>query len=67
MAGERSEAQKEADKRYREKRKSSVTHWATELKVDEATELDALIKSKGLNRAQFLRWAISQLKTSEKV
>ncbi len=57
----RTEAQKRADDKYREKNKANVTTWGTQLKKDEAASIDALIKSHGMNRAQFLRWATNKL------
>lgn len=62
---ERSEAQKAADKRYRDKRRASamVVNWSTELKTGEAAELNALIKARGMNKVQFLRWAKAKLET----
>lgn len=58
---ERSDAQKAADKRYREKVKSSVVKWGTQLKKEEAQGIDDIIHAHGMNRAQFLRWAAAQL------
>ena len=40
----RSEAQKAADKRYRETHKNDSIKWTTWLKPDEAAEIDAIIK-----------------------
>lgn len=57
----RSEAQKAADKRYREAHKNDLVSWGTKLPPAEAVEIDALLKSYGMNRAEFLRWAVSQL------
>jgi hypothetical protein len=58
----RSEAQKAADKRYRETHKSDLIKWATWLKPAEAAEIDAAIKASGKNKAEFLRWAVGELK-----
>lgn len=58
----RSEAQKKADKRYREKTKGQSITWATKLSPAEAEEIDAIIKSSGMNKAEFLRWASAELK-----
>lgn len=55
----RSAAQKAADKRYRETHKNVDISWGTRLKPDEAVELDAIIKESGMNRAEFLRWAVA--------
>lgn len=57
----RSEAQKAADARYRETHKNDSIKWATWLKPDEAAKIDAIIKSSGMNKAEFLRWAIGEL------
>ena len=63
----RSEAQKAADKRYRETHKTDSVKWATWLKPAEAAEIDAIIKNSGMNKAQFLRWASDELqKKNEK-
>lgn len=62
----RSEAQKAADKRYRETHKKNSIKWATWLKPAEAAEIDAMIKNSGMNKAEFLRWAISRLKNNGK-
>lgn len=58
----RSEAQKAADKRYRETHKKDSVTWGTKLTPAEAAEIDAIIKNCGMNRAQFLRWAAGELK-----
>lgn len=57
----RSEAQKAADKRYRETHKNNSIKWATWLKPAEAAEIDAVIKNSGMNKAEFLRWAVKEL------
>ena len=57
----RSEAQKKADKRYRETHKSDAVKWATWLKPTEAEEINAIIKQSGMNKAEFLRWAVNEL------
>lgn len=57
----RSEAQKAADKRYRETHKNDSIKWATWLKPAEAAEIDAIIKNSGMNKAEFLRWAVVEL------
>lgn len=62
----RSEAQKAADKRYRETHKTDSIKWTTWLKPAEAAEIDAIIKNSGMNKAQFLRWAASELKEKNK-
>ena len=62
----RSEAQKAADKRYRETHKNDSIKWTTWLKPDEAAEIDAIIKNSGMNKAQFLLWAAGVLKDKNK-
>ncbi len=62
----RSEAQKAADKRYRETHKKDSVTWGTKLTPAEAAEIDAIIKNCGMNRAQFLRWAAGELKQKNK-
>lgn len=62
----RSEAQKAADKRYRETHKKDSVTWGTKLTPTEAAEIDAIIKNSGMNRAQFLRWAAGELKQKNK-
>lgn len=58
----RSEAQKAADKRYREKVKSSKTTWGSQFNVEEAKQFDEVTKANGLNRARFIRWGIEELR-----
>lgn len=58
----RSDAQKAADKRYRETHKNVDVSWGTRLKHDEAAAIDGIIKQSGMNRADFLRWAVEQYK-----
>lgn len=62
----RSEAQKAADKRYRETHKKDSVTWGTKLTPAEAAEIDAIIKNCGMNRAQFLRWAAAELQQTNK-
>jgi len=58
----RSEAQKAADKRYRESHKNELTKWSTWFKPDEAKEIDAIIKASGMSKAEFIRWAVNKYK-----
>lgn len=57
----RSEAQKAADKRYRETHKGVDISWGTRLKPEEAEKIDAIIKANNMSRADFLRWAAEKL------
>lgn len=61
----RSEAQRAADKKYRDMHKNDTVRWCTWLKPEEAAAIDAVIKGKGLNKAQFLRWAADKLSKEE--
>lgn len=58
----RSEAQKAADKRYKETHKGESVTWTTKFKTAEAAEIDAVIKSSGMTRAEFIRWAVKEYK-----
>jgi len=62
----RSEAQKAADKRYRENHKTDLIKWCTWLKPDEAAAINEIIKNSGMNKAQFLRWAADKLTENKK-
>lgn len=57
----RSEAQKAADKKYRETHKNDSVKWATWLKPAECAEINEIIKKSGMNKAEFLRWAVKEL------
>lgn len=61
----RSEAQKAADKRYRETHKTDSVKWTTWLKPAEADEINGIIKKSGMNKAEFLRWAVKELQDSK--
>ncbi len=58
----RSEAQKAADRRYKETHKGESVTWTTKFKTAEAAEIDAVIKSSGMSRAEFIRWAVDKYK-----
>jgi hypothetical protein len=60
----RSEAQKAADKRYRETHKKNNVVWGTRLNPSDAEAIDNLLKEKGMNKAEFIRWAAEQLKNA---
>ena len=54
----RSEAQKAADKRYAEKTKGRYDRWTVYLLPDEMERIEAVVKSSGMSKADFLRWAV---------
>ena len=58
----RSEAQKAADKRYAEKIKDKHKQFAVNLKADEYERITAALSAAGMSKADFLRWAVEQLK-----
>lgn len=58
----RSEAQKAADRKYREAHKHESVKWGTRLKTEEAAEYDELLQQHGMTRADFIRWAVDELK-----
>lgn len=60
----RSEAQKAADKRYAEKIKDKHKQFAVNLKSDEYERVTVAIAQAGMSKADFLRWAVEQLKKS---
>lgn len=61
----RSEAQKAADKRYKETHKGEFITWTTKFKTAEAAAIDAIIKQSGMSRAEFIRWAVEQLEQKQ--
>lgn len=60
----RSDAQREADKRYREKHKGEELSWGTKFKPAEIAEIDAVIKQSGMSRAEFVRWAVKEYQST---
>lgn len=58
----RTEAQKRADKRYKDKNKGSEVTWATTLKPSDAEAVDNAIKKAGLSKAEFIRQTAKQLR-----
>jgi hypothetical protein len=62
----RSEAQKAADKRYRETHTSNQVTWTAHITPEEKTEFDELLKENALGKTEFLRIAIEKLKKSAK-
>ena len=61
----RSEAQKAADGRYREKTQGKYKHFVVNLKCDECDRIEAAISAAGLSKAEFLRRAVEQLKKKQ--
>lgn len=59
----RSEAQRKADKKYRETHKDKCVSWGTTLTPEDAAELERIRRKSGKGRAEFLRWATSRLKS----
>lgn len=57
----RSEAQKEADKKYRAKTKGAYANLAFPLKKEEKEEIEATLARYGVKKVEFLRWAIAEL------
>ena len=57
----RSEAQKAADKRYAKKINGKYERFAVNLLPDEYNSVCATIASAGMGKAEFLRWAVSEL------
>lgn len=58
----RSEAQKAADRRYKETHTDKTVSWGTRLNPTDAAELNAIVEQSGKGRADFLRWAVTQWK-----
>lgn len=57
----RSEAQKEADRRYAKKIKGKYEQFVVNLLPDEYKSICEVILSAGMGKAEFLRWAIKEL------
>lgn len=58
----RSEAQKAADKRYAEKNKGKYDRFVVPFKPDELARINEAIAASGMSKADFVRWAVKQLK-----
>ena len=56
----RSEAQKAADRRYKETHTDKTVPWGTRLLPDDVAKLKAAVKECGQGNAAFLRWAVEQ-------
>lgn len=63
----RSEAQKAADKRYREKTQDQYEHFVVNLKREECASICAAIKAAGMGKAEFLRWAVGELEKGKTI
>lgn len=57
----RSEAQKQADKRYAKKISGKYQHFVVNLLPDEYNRICDIISSAGMGKAEFLRWAVQEL------
>ena len=57
----RSESQKIADKKYAQKIKGKYERFVVHFKPDEYEQINEAISSSGMSKADFIRWAISQL------
>ena len=57
----RSEAQKAADRKYREAHKNDSVKWGTRLKAEEAAVYDAILQQHNMSRAEFIRRAFEEL------
>lgn len=62
----RSEAQKAADKRYRETHKEKTVAWGTRLMPNDIAKLNTAVKEHGGGNAAFLRWAVEQWNAQRK-
>lgn len=58
----RTEAQKRADAKYRQKVKGRYVNFSAHLQKGEADELEALLKKHGLTHADFVRRSAEKLK-----
>lgn len=57
----RSEAQKEADRRYAKKIRGKYDQFVVNLLPDEYNHVCEVISSAGMGKTEFLRWAVVQL------
>lgn len=63
----RSAAQKAADKKYAEKISGKYKPFIVNLTPDELASIDAVIAAAGMKKADFLRWAVSELKKQSNI
>lgn len=61
----RSEAQKTADKKYAAKINGKYKPFIVKLLPEELAKIDAVIAAAGMKKAEFLRWAVEQLKQKQ--
>ena len=57
----RSEAQKQADRKYREKTKGAYSNLVFPLKAEEREKVETTLSRYGIRKVEFLRWAIAEL------
>lgn len=57
----RSDAQKAADKKYAAKINGKYKPFIVNLQPEELAQIDAAIAAAGMKKAEFLRWAVSEL------
>lgn len=62
----RSEAQKAADKKYAAKINGKYKPFIVNLTPDELAQINTIIASAGMKKAEFLRWAVKQLEEKNK-
>ena len=62
----RSEAQREADKRYREKTKGRYVQFFINMKREERDSIEEAIAASGMGKIEFIRWAVKQLEQRDK-
>lgn len=62
----RSEAQRAADRRYRETHTDKTVPWGTRLMPDDAARINKAVEEQGNGRAAFLRWAVEQWNVTRK-
>ena len=63
--GERSEAQKRADKKYTEKVKGSYKIFSAHFKVEELEHITQVLESHGIGNAELIRRAVARLEAGD--